>query len=804
MSRKIWRGIGRICEYTWYDPVIISMVVSVMSLVLSILSFSTNSSSSGYHEFFNVGHDEANQLLNLSLLGDHDRDVSLFLGGAGDARHFYGQLAHLGIGERILLNQARRAGVDEESAQPKRKFHFTLNDHKASTLARDIVLFVLLDELATSKDELSSSERTKLYAVVFFIFIGVIMPGFAFDRLNQTIDMLVRKLNGKETVLPWLRVYEPYRAELIRALRSWRSDALVKMYSTEDIISTAQAGLLETGLKAITLYGLDPRKAPPGCQKEYDDFLEAIFLLPPKSMLKEYDPDLQRLLDTDEPPDDEQRKKYLCEHWHPNPTLLDEDWHVKAQTEPDVAFDPFKLATQFQEVLLVDERFSSTKLKKKKNKLFDYVAAFFSLVVQALRRSRDRLCVELIVDDLAAAMDNVRRSLIEGRDQTAPTVFDVVHLSNVPDYIGGSFVTFVYGLKLLNNATTAKITATCLRNTGLWKSHEQFQSEYMIVNDFDTLFKLTQAQFMNRADERDSFFPMSGYMDWRRARMEAFPYELLLPRAELTRWLFAHFFKMALPRGRSVRDHNFDHFLFPTLNLTNFFHLLVHLHDIGYPAHWLGEVLAKILEGQVVTTARPPKTLPLDVQEAVTRRYPAARVNTNPYMAEMSTLTVLYARILPFCPITTASLPSPASIYSYSIRMREVETPPPGETYAQALILIFFRLDLHMACKARAEEMYSLLDMSPEKNDRRFDTTAAKAFREDGCIVVTAFKWSGPDANDRRATFWMREDVVDRMTKAGEPWVCGLWRVDDWMPVTWVPEKVDLRTVIKGGKWKDA
>lgn len=128
------------------------------------------------------------------------------------------------------------------------------------------------------------------------------------------------------------------------------------------------------------------------------------------------------------------------------------------------------------------------------------------MVVLGLRRVRNRLSAELILDDVAVAIDALRHGLIEGRDRDAPTAFDVVHLSNVPDYIGGSFATFVSGLKILNNTTTAKITSTCLRNTPIWKSHEHFHSEYMIVNDSNTLFKLTQAQFVKR-DQNDTHFP---------------------------------------------------------------------------------------------------------------------------------------------------------------------------------------------------------------------------------------------------------------------------------------------------------
>ncbi|KAL1970428.1 hypothetical protein VTN77DRAFT_4072 [Rasamsonia byssochlamydoides] len=741
---------------------------------------------SGYHEFFNVGHDDISDLIPVDVLVDLQKDVSVFLGGVGDARHFYSALALLGVTEQAQLRVAQKTGADELS-RVKRRYHFTLNDLKAGALARDMVLFALLDELAVARD-LPSLERLQRYAVVFYIFIGAIMPRFAFDHLNRVIDMLVEKLDRKEPILPWLRLYESDRAELLRALRSWRSDALLSLYSTADIISMAQFGLKEASIKATALYGFDPRRAPPGCEKEYATYHEAPFLLPPRPVLKQHEPELETLLETGASMD--QLRKYLGENWCVNPTLLDEDWMIKAKGELDVGFNPFELATRLEAILVPEE-----KGARRRTKLFDYVTEFFQMVVMALRRVRNRLTVEMLLDDLAAVIDSLRHGLVEGRDQDAPTAFDVVHLSNVPDYIGGSFVTLVSGLKILNN-TTAKITSTCLRNTSIWKSHEHFHSEYMLVNDFNTLFKLTQAQLVKR-DQHDNFFPMSGYMDWRRATMEAFPYETLLHRAEVTRWLYAHFFKMALPCGRSLEDHNVDHFLYPTLNLTNFFWLLIHLHEIGYPGHWLAEVLAKILEDQVVTTARPPRTLPLDVDE-VSRRHPPAKLSTAPYIAEMSTLTVLFQRLLPFSLTTTASLPSPASIYSYSIRMREVSPPFNGEM--AAMVLIFFRQHVHTRCPGTALDIHRLLDSSPEK-DPGFETAAAREFREEGCVVVTTFAWSGME--DRTATFWMREDVMERMRRASseerDSWVCALWRVDDWTMVSTTPE--DVECVVRGERW---
>jgi hypothetical protein len=51
------------------------------------------------------------------------------------------------------------------------------------------------------------------------------------------------------------------------------------------------------------------------------------------------------------------------------------------------------------------------------------------------------------------------------------------------------------------------------------------------------------------------------------------------------------------------------------LNLTMFFRILSTIHDHGYPAHWLADVFFSILNNQVYTTVRPPRSFPHKITE---------------------------------------------------------------------------------------------------------------------------------------------------------------------------------------------
>lgn len=695
----------------------------------------------------------------------------MFFAGIGDARHFYGQIVALNMTSERMAT----------SSPVKRRYHFSMNDLKAGTFARNLVLFTILDELAMSKD-MPQAQRTELYTVVYFLFLGAVIPRFVVARLDCVIDMIIERLENSDSgsatvVLPWVQVYPSDRPEIVRALKSWKSDgSLTSQFSAARSMESAVMGL------SMNRAMMAEHRAPPGCQMEMETFFEVPFLQPPRSMLKEHEPELLGLLDG--AASVQKLKSYLTANWITNPTLLDEDWHGKAGSDIYTGWDPFGAYQDFYPILSLQE-----KGGPRKTKLFDHVSSFFRMVVVALRRIRGRLTAEFLLGDAADVIDAVRHGLIENREATAPAAFDMVHLSNVPDYIGGSFFTFTTAGKILKNSQAAKLNTTCLRNTSLWQSQDEFHCEYMAVSDTKMLSRVTELQLTGKEGDFP-FFPMNGYMEWRRSRLviPAFQYEDLLPRAELMRFLYMHFFKLALPCGRGLSDDNIGSYVQPSLNLTCFFRLLIHLHELGYPAHWLADVLSNILANQVVTTARPPRSLPLQPQEVSHHNNSPAEMCVGPFVSEMSTLTVLFQRILPFTPISNA-LPSVNMIHQYSMELNWLG--PPKNNEAAAMVLFFFDMETHFP----DHNIRDALDSSSASS-----SNTLKRFREHGCVVITSFSCTGLRTS-RTVKFWMREDVMDRIHQQHEHWSCAVWRADDWQRLTTFPE--DVSFLVKGRKWTD-
>ena len=225
----------------------------------------------------------------------------------------------------------------------------------------------------------------------------------------------------------------------------------------------------------------------------------------------------------------------------------------------------------------------------------------------------------------------------------------------------------------------------------------------------------------------------------------------------------------------------------------------MHLHEIGYPSHLLSDFLTSILENNLVTRARPPKTTPLAIAE-VRRDNALKKLSTGPYVSEIRTLTTIFQPLLPF-PVLTP-LPPLASIHQYSIRFHAVQDREYGVDNIH--ILVFVKSELYdeiFRCDITRNDIYAILDPDPEPHDTIALSEAAKNFRDSGVHVVTTFSW---DNEKRTASFYMEDKVMEEMSKpssAKHRWVCSIYRNDSYKDVT-VPVGV-RESVSKGDLWYD-
>lgn len=368
-------------------------------------------------EYFTVGHDVVTSLLGtddiFEKMTPDAESVSFFLGGVGDARNALQTIC-------VLAEQEHLGKI------PKRSYHFTLNDIQKSAIARDLIVWMLLDDL--SNLDVDSEEADMILNTVFFIYISTMMPGYAFKQLNATIERALKVLEVKEQPLKWLYLYEKDMPLYITTLRYWKEKAS-NVFAPQEIIKKVSMAMLRPATvdDENTLF----------CKQEQSLYAQSAVLFPSAKVLRREDPEFMQLLAKYlHKPNKHvsQLSNHVKSSWYLNTTLMDKQWNDSmGERKFDVGFDPHQSIPHFP----YDE--VSTKPRDPKS-LFDYMSPFFLDVAKAVKYLDGRLKVEAILDDYADVAERIHFGLYQDeagsggpyRPKHFPVLFDRIHLSNVP------------------------------------------------------------------------------------------------------------------------------------------------------------------------------------------------------------------------------------------------------------------------------------------------------------------------------------------------------------------------------------
>lgn len=122
------------------------------------------------------------------------------------------------------------------------------------------------------------------------------------------------------------------------------------------------------------------------------------------------------------------------------------------------------------------------------------------------------------------------------------------------------------------------------------------------------------------------------------------PLSKLATRKELAHWLSTQLINILVPGA--VRDPGPGRVRFAN-NPVAFLRLLLYLHLIGYPSHWLSEFLQSVLWNNLVTEAVGAKELPIPVTHAIIF-LDARKVDLAPWVPEFEMLLAITKVGLPF------------------------------------------------------------------------------------------------------------------------------------------------------------
>lgn len=223
------------------------------------------------------------------------------------------------------------------------------------------------------------------------------------------------------------------------------------------------------------------------------------------------------------------------------------------------------------------------------------------------------------------------------------------------DYTHGPLNTAVYVVPSLQSEAGCSVAANCLLNTGIWKDGDEFCYTSVSVIMLPEPYAHARSSSYTRLLEKD----VSRYLGCRVVNMSpAFGHIILAPNSfprslkelaskdELFTWLIRLLFSiLALPK-----PNNSQKVYYPS-NLVAFIEILVHLHSVGFPTHWLSEVMQRILSDTVVTEIPLYRgRFPIPTSE-LTNRVKARKVCLNPWRVELETIIATSYDALPF-PLT--------------------------------------------------------------------------------------------------------------------------------------------------------
>ena len=656
-------------------------------------------------------------------------------------------------------------------------------DLKGSAIARDILVFILLLEL--TKDSQASTEREEILATLFYLYGALIMPLKAYERLQWAIRLALADLNQSHSALPWLSILRKDHDAIKRSLLNWQAE-VIKHFSTKRILAKHRSDVAQTPYAPLLMgLGWSGFATPRGCEKDKAMFDGAGILQPPQSLLTEK---LQKTMSSQRSERDFASASFrqsVEADWRPNVTLVDLDWYHACTSNGspsnqeeffDIGFDPFQLYGNHLE-----------SSPQNPTCLYDYAASYFTQLAGALSQLQARIHIEVTVGEMCEMFEKIRHGLTHDRSscqdvvgsqadttigkalRSSPLVYDRIHMSNIPDYFGGTLGCLLFAAPITKvSKGSAFFTSTCLRNSTIFRTREAFINEYCIVEDTNRLFKLFSCSVLRVSPS--TVLPVADYIDWFRAKSKL-GFADLLDRDTLTTWLYAIFLKMVLPAQRETRSWTL---IYSPFNLGVFFRIILHLSQVGYPAQWLEEVLSSLLTNNVATRARTPHSVPLDISETeAMRQGPVCKMSVAPFVAELTTLASMWLPALGFGLFKGASAVPPATaVGKYSVIFDNVTM--------NAISSPSFVLLMHDALAGLVlwhSNVSPKAVISDDERDKQRRPPGAEQAHREGIHVISVWTFT---SSERRATFWMRSDLMTMMQGDQKKWSICMLRVDSW------------------------
>ncbi|KAF9529083.1 hypothetical protein CPB83DRAFT_853195 [Crepidotus variabilis] len=563
--------------------------------------------------------------------GPSGRCWSFLFGGSGDGRHVLATMIELASFVRTMHPENANA---KPSAFTTTKTHMTLIDIHPAAIARSVIVFSLLHDMMTTTAQAKAIERAEVYATVFYIFTSMVIPSYCQERF---IESAKRSMAILEHGNSYLRLNERSLPAVLKILRYW-SKPLPK--STK-ILTHRNDGQHGSSTKAAATQGIR-RRQPAECLSDFksyrddedvetplhrrwhrpfrpenppDTFLHPYYdadaemqiydnigvLLPPQTLLSRH-PHLEAVVkkwEGSNPARWTDARREIRETWVPNPVLFDDDstehpyYSTEGYWQGPIGYP--LLPHPFYSCLFSFEEFCkpyvTTSDRRASKTAFAIMSRFFELAANALYTLRKSLVIEIVVGDLLADIPRLIQGEFGARPPNSPNEYVRMWLSNIPDYTNG-FLNHLSHLAPYMKSD-GLMTFNCMRNHATFSSLENYVSHYtfLSIEEFPRYFGC-QLSLMNGDTYTGSSTVLQG-------PFQPVVLSELATREELHAWL-ARLFLTTLCCGRPTAG--VGTVIEMNNNITSFFRLLIYLRrQVGFPSHWLGDFVQKIISDSLFT-----------------------------------------------------------------------------------------------------------------------------------------------------------------------------------------------------------
>ncbi|GBE90098.1 hypothetical protein BKA93DRAFT_457437 [Sparassis latifolia] len=760
---------------------------------------------------------ESPSRLDLSKMSDDELgDIAFMFGGIGDARHVFGTIYRL-------------QKVCKELPQDKRDkvhMHMTLLDFHPGALARDLCVLMLLHDLveAEATDPIALAE---MKATLFYTYVGIAMPEYCHERLQNVIKDLQSRLSERPSRFPsWIHVDTEAVPGILEALKVWSTIAdntnTAQMLAAHHPISAGKSpldflddpkispaykqmiekNLADKRLKATEVVRALPPEtlekmglvdpgpdATPRQKRLYkecfqgvvDSTLELVFsgtgtmsvekmwydqnkvFLPPPELWSRHPgfedfAAFKNQLKKAKPSMAKSWKKHIEQTWKPNPTLYD---YRHPGREPFLGFNPWNTPGCIDKF---NVRFGFNTISPHTiyadAPTYTHLADFFGAVADSLKILKGQLKLELLFAELTQESVKMRFNSDHTRSPEFPRTFTRSYVSNVPDYTHGTINMLLYSLPLVRCGRESVVSAHSLLNTGIWRDDEEFIYTYTLLRSTDI-----PRYFGCRLISKEAVHRLVVLGNKPLPR----PLSELATREELVVWLTRTLIYTVIPGTSGL---GYFRAKMPN-NLIPFFTLLVHLHSVGYPAHWLSEFLQCILDDDLTTDIAPYlDKWPIPVSD-INRRVPKRKIRLDILHAEFENVLALSHRGFPFAislPADFVTSHKEVGVFEASVRSSSPMLSSPSSSippFDPAVYLLFYKPAPNLTASAVVTALPSILDgkMEPPPGEI-YILTAQETF----------------DLDARKVSWMLSKRRARKMKREG--WVMVAYRTDCKEPMT--------------------